>query len=334
MMENKKKKIAIGIAFLFLSAGVLAARPIADTETIEDQIDIHIAKEDVGHEGNVHYIFALKSDGDNKNNNTLPIFEFELSKEESKEMEQKISVVDHKIENSTTQKGFEENLEEKIDILRSYGCLPSFFSLENLTQLVYEISNSINQNKNSDYSTTQVPLFQSGLPYVGIGPGVFAYVSPLGTTTPFGLWNMTHWRAVGVMYQTNVTINYSGIYITSNSPLIKNRYIEINGPIWKSMWELLGEDGWVNFTEMNAYGIYMIEALIGHAISYSIAWSPFPNPKPRIMIGSFYYFGGPTIPLSFTLYKTHPVPWTTVLDIGIVFSLLGQIIFPFWYENN
>ena len=59
MNGNKKKEIAIGIAFLFFSAGVIAAKPITDTETIENQINIHIAKEDVGHEEKVHYTFAL-----------------------------------------------------------------------------------------------------------------------------------------------------------------------------------------------------------------------------------------------------------------------------------
>jgi len=344
MKGYKKKGIAIGIAILFLSAGVLAAKPIEKNATIEGKINRHNAKGDVGYEDRVHYTFALDSYGDDEYN--IPIFEFNLSKEESEEMERKLADLDKKIENSTDLNEFEKYLEEKIDVLRSFGVLPKFFSLENLTQLVlpkffslenltqlvYEVSISIKQN-NPDPSTTQTPIFNSGLPFVGMGPGVFAYVSPLGTTTPIGLWNITYWRAVGTLYQINITVNSSGIFITSNSPFVKDRSIKINGPTWKAFWELFGENNWVNYTEMNGYGVYMIEALIGHSISYSIAWSFFPNPKPRIMMGSFYYFGGPTLPLSFTLYKTYPVPWTVVMDIGIVFSLLGQIIFPFWYEE-
>lgn len=330
MKGNKKKKVAVGIVFLFLSMGILNATSLsANEQVITRTVNPSFEEEPLDSEDKVSYRFTLGQ----KNNGLNPsIFEKEMSRQDSLEMEQKLTEIDQKLKNTDNKHDFVIFLNEKMNILKSYGCLPSFYSLENLTQLTYEISNSI--NKHAESLSNQFPRSISGFPFLGVGPGVFTYVSPLGTTTPLGLWNMTYWGAVGIMYETNVTMNYSGVYITSESPFIADRYFEINGPMWQLMWESVGEGNWIDMKMMNAYGVYMIEALIGHTTSWSIAWSSFPNPKPRLMAGSFYYFGGPTIPLSFTLYRTHPKPWTTLLDIGIVFSLLGQVIFPFWFENN
>ena len=334
MKENMKKEMAIGIVLLFLSAGIISAAPIND-QKFEKEIEVLQDTEPMESdlEDKIMYSFGVKDNKVGWDSNML-ISEVKLSEEESIEMEEKIKEIDNKLKQAKSQEEFLTYLKEKLNILISYGVLPSFFSFENLTKLVYEISNSFNDYKNERPNPLQLPKFLSGMPYVGMGPGVFAYISPLGTTTPKGVWNITYWRAIGIMFQTNVKINHSGIFISGDSPIIKDRNIQINGPIWQSIWKAMDDNGFINYSLMSGYGMYMLEMLIGHTISASIAWSSFPMPMPKVMAGSFYYFGGPTIPLSFTVYKTYPRPWTTILDIGIVFSIMGQIIFPFWIENS
>jgi len=330
MNGSKKKKIAVGIVLLFLSTGILNATSLsANEQVITRTVNPSLEEGVLDSEDTVSYTFDF---GQKNNGLNLPISEIKMSRSDSFEMEQKLLEIDQKLENTKNHKDFENLLNEKIGILISYGCLPSFFSLENLTALTNEISGSIYENSIS--SSPEFPDSTLGFPYLGVGPGLFAYISPLGTTTPFGLWNLTHWGAVGIVNETNITINHSGIYIRSTSVWFEDRHIEITGPIWTALWEFIGEEKWINYMAMHGIAAYMIEALIGHTTSWSIAWSSFPHPEPRKMAGSFYYFGGPTIPISFTLYKTHPKPWTTVLDIGFIFSLIGQVIFPFWFVND
>ncbi|RLF56597.1 MAG: hypothetical protein DRN27_09385 [Thermoplasmata archaeon] len=330
-MFRRKKEIAIGITILLLGAGMISAAQ----KQIQDQDFNEIENyqnpiQESGDEEKVCYTFGLRFNHQEICPD-IPILEVELTKEESYEMEQKLFEIDKKLEGSSNQKEFDHYLQKKLDILVEYNCLPSFFSLENITGLTYEIASAFGHQGNENSVSQIPPILKKCFPFIGVGPGVFTYVSPLGSTTPFGIFNLTYWRAKGFVGQVNMTLNATGIHITGDS--IQERHYKIDGPIWQTLWGSGREEGWLNLTEMHVFAMYMIEIMVGHTISWSMACSALPSPKPKIMAGSFYYFGGPTFPISFTFYKTYPTPWTVMLDIGIIFSLLGQMVLPFWYEN-
>lgn len=269
------------------------------------------------------------------------VYEIQLTKYEADCLTDKIELLDKKL--STTDDHMErvKLVEQKLSILKDYGVLPSEFTLENLGELVMEIGEAFISplhKKISLHSTNfEAPpsiKWIPGRPFIGIGPTIFAYVSPLGTTYPFG-FSPAGLRAIGLPPSIiNAKLNSSGIFINcSNCYILQSQEIIIDSPFWKSIWNISGNDSWINVTEIHAAGYYHAELLIGHSVNFGFVWSLFPNPfKVRFLAGSFYYVGAPTIPISFTLYKTYPAPWTVLLDVGIIISG-SAVIIPFWFED-
>lgn len=269
----------------------------------------------------------------------LTIQEFKFVHKEIKSLHEKLSAIDDPIE-------AQKLVERILDVLRNFSILPKTFTLKNLTELVEDIGegmlslNQINTCSATDEYDDSSPLFVPGRPYLSIGPSVFAYICPLGTTKPFGLSpNGFVAEPIVGLTKINIKLNATGIYInkTGPNPFVHNSTILISAPLWKDIWGLFGEKSWVNYTEMHLIGFYYAEIIIGHSMAFGFAWPDVimgGSLKPQFIIGSFWYLGGFTFPISLTLYNTWPEPWTVLMDIGIVPSLVGSVTIPLRFPSG
>jgi len=343
------KKICGAIIFILLSAVIMGNSVISNqlNEIYNGNYKTVVDFKSIDEKTNFSVVLNI---GDKNNlENSIKIVDISISNEESDSLFEELNMINDKMLASNDLDESAVLMEQALNLLYDYDMIPSALTMDNMSKLILEIGNSISNNRyndvliNDDYET---PGRVQGKPFVGIGPGVFSYVSLLGTVTPYGLWNLTTFRAVGNLSTIDIKMNKTGIYLYTDGPLLKpifDAYLDdgtlltIHGPIWQSLWNFIGENQHRNYTEMHGIGVYMVHAIIGHSISYAIAASLYnlmDSTLIRPIIGSFYFFGAPTIPISITLYKTHPIPWTTVVDIGIVFSMLGQVIIPFWYPDS
>jgi hypothetical protein len=261
------------------------------------------------------------------------LYETELTEDEAVQLKSEIGLIDQKILAVKNSDELKILSEQKLTILRDYNLIPDTFTIDNLNKLTEEIGNGLRLG--SLDNTSARSRWTPGFPYVGLGPTVFSYFCLWGLTKPFG-WSPLGTTATPIIKLSKINShwNYSGIFINVSGPfpIIKNQSLKIDNPMWQSLWEI-NEDGWINYTEMHAMGFYSGQLLIGHTVSIGFAFPDYLDPPTRSILGSFWYFGSPTFPISFTLYQTYPEPPTVIIDIGIVTSLAFSIILPFWFPE-
>jgi hypothetical protein len=336
-----QKGFVIGAVALLATMALF--HPVTTSKNVADLNSGTLGEKEGGESDEVTFTFAVRpvnqirtlsisriDNIDYKNSHT--IYEVKLSKEEARDVNEKIKSVDAKFATVDKFDELEKIAKEKLKILRDFELLPPSFTLENLSQLTGEIGEEITiRHRDKANPPVATSNWTPGYPFIGVGPSVFAYICPWGTVKPLGI-SPAGLIAVNItpIIKINIHMNYTGIYVNSTGPIIKDRSLKIQGPMWKSIWTK--NDSWVNFTEMHLVGFYYGELIIGHTVAFGFAYPDIMNlPKVRPIKGSFWYLGIFPIPISFTLYQTWPEPWTVIIDAGIVPSLFASVIIPFWF---
>ena len=299
----KKKIFGAGISLIILSTIILNTPVEANKTTIKIIFDVG---GNIRGETEIPYSSAVK------------IFE-------------RINEIDNAIKTSNNSSEIEKLFREKLKILRESNILPPEFTLENISSLATEMGKGLS-------AESKTIGIQPGLPYVSMGPSVFVTLNPFGTIKPIGVSpdGFIGSKIVNIT-KTYIKMNISGIYVHSKGPypFIRDQEWKTDNPLWQAIWKIInnkrGNTTYTNITEMHLMGFYYAEIIIGHTVSFGFAWPGFPDyTKSRPIIGSFWYFGAFTFPISFTVYQTWPQPWTVLLDFGIVPSLFASVIIPFW----
>lgn len=329
-----KKGLAVGILILLFGAGVVPSIYGSSVKKNKFENNIHPGDNGIDDEEIKLNSYALVLNQPN-NNEGYPdseniIYEIQMTEEESIQLKEKIDAIDQKLSSVRDPDELLNLGKQKLSVLRDYNILPSEFTIDNLYKLSEEIGNGL--LKSSSNSSSKWVL---GSPYIAPLPSVFSYICLLGTTKPYGWGDGPVASPIIKTSRINITVNYTGIFINSTGPwkIIKNQSLIITNPIWQSIWTLIG--GYAKYTEMHGAGFYFAEILVGHGVSIGFASPTYMDPQSttRKFVGSFYYMGAITFPISFTLYQTVPAPWTALLDVGIIFSLFS-VIFPFWIPES
>lgn len=268
------------------------------------------------------------------------LYNVTLIEDESKKFENEIGKIDEQMSKEKDLRKYEDLTRQKLEVLRNYNILPKEFTIENFSDLTRQIGESISilNLKGPSNSPNSMGL-KIGTPFVSVGPSVFSYITGFGTVTPAG-FSPAGPRALEIwgLNETEIILNSTGIFWKGTGPILAEGKVKIQNRIWEYLFPI-NETRYVNYTEMHAMGMYYGHLLLGHTFAVGFA---FPNYVGRLtgtslikpIIGSFYYLGMVTFPLSFTIYKTWPQPWTTIIDFGIVPSLLASIILPFWFPET
>lgn len=286
------------------------------------------------------YTLSLNPLHSSKETDNYGLYDVTLTEDESKKFENELGKIDVQISKEKDFKKFEDLARQKLEILRNYSLLPKEFTIENFSDLTRQIGegmrifNSENSNEYPESGGIRI-----GTPFVGMGPSVFSYITLFGTVTPYG-FSPNGLEAVPVwpVNQTDITLNSTGIFWNGTGPMMAKGEIEIHNRMWEYLFPS-DSDIHTNFTEMHGIGMYYGHIILGHTVVLGLA---FPDVIGRMtggsllkpIIGSFYYLGMLTLPFSFTLYKTWPRPWTTIIDFGIVPSVAASIILPFWFPEK
>jgi len=326
-----KKGLAVGILILLFGAGVVPSIYGSSVKKNKFENNIHPGDNGIDDEETKlnSYAFVLNQPNNNEGcpDSENIIYEIQMTEEESIQFMEKIDAINQKLSSVRDPDELLNLGKQKLSILRDYNILPSEFTIDNINNLSEEIGNGLLKSS-SNFSLNRV----WGTPYIAPLPSVFSYICFLGTTKPWGYSDNGFVASPIIkLSRIHITLNYTGIFINSTGPwpIIKNQSLIITNSIWQSIWTILG--GNANYTEMHMIGFYYAELLVGHGFSIGFAAPNYMDPQSttRKFAGSFYYMGGVTFPISFTLYQTVPTPWTALLDVGIIFSLFS-VIFPFW----
>lgn len=317
-----------------------------DSETFEFALNLHNNR--------------LENDNENKGsvstsekaNNKLSLFKTTLDKQTSNQFEKKLLKIKTDYGNDKSSANLEEYSKEALALYREYNILPDCFTYQNLSDFIDQITTSfsikINQRK--------VLTTDSGLTLNVAAPfSVLSYVNVFGSVKPIGLSYsddgvfFSAIPVVGNLTILNITLNRTGWYIKAESipesPFF-SRLLEyeiswkIDGPIWSFIWKNLDdEDDYVQFKSFFGIGFYnFFHVLIGNAITLGSFSGPQLDGRLRQFklnqpfFGNFIWAGAPfTMPFSFTLYKTYPVPWTVGLEIGVIptlgISVLSSLLY-------
>ena len=280
--------------------------------------------------------------------NKITLFNTTLGKNDAMEFEKKLSEIRKNFGNGRNPDKNKEYSEEALEVYREYSILPECFTYENISDFIKQITTSFSI-KISDkiVFNNKTPLLESsGLTLNGaILFSVLSYINVFGSVKPFGFsysdkgFFITALPGLRNLTILNIVINSTGWYIKAESlpdhPLFL-RLLEyeiswkIDGPIWNFIWKNLdGDDDYIQFKSFFGIGIYnFFHGLLGNAITLGAFSGPqidgrlgqFKMNQP--FLGNFIWAGTPfTLPFSFTLYKTHPVPWTVAMEIGVVPTL-------------
>ena len=371
--EIIKKVLVAVVVLLFLSTAFVAAVP--NIKITEEKNMIEKTGSGSWDESQENVTFALTLnipytyEDENHEESTLnhkineeihgcKLYEITITGEKAKYITEQIEFLDDKILTTKDSMELMSLTEQKLDLLIGAGVLPSVFSLENFSNSIAKVGEIF--QKNGNFSTNWNPDFPPlpifGRPFIGLLPGVFGFISPLGTVSPWGftLGNLSKFPfirpgALGLLREVELHVNESGIYVSTDSLLLEalfKNFLEDDGLLslpygtfWQSIWKTISDmdgsgDAHRNWTIMAGGGFYLAEILIGHSFMVGFAWSVLPNPlNLRMFLGTLYYMGSLTFPLSFTLYRTHPRPWIVTIDAGLIAHGLSCAILPVYVPD-
>ena len=329
-----KKIIGILICTLFIGTSIVPNIYGKIGDNLENRINTEMHRVSNKESNLPSFALVINNQDDNMNPDSENIiYESQLTEDQAVQLKKEIEAIDQKILATKNPDELKILGEQKLTILRDYNLIPDTFTIDNLNKLTEEIGKGLRKAFSANSTVPNKRIL--GNPYISVGPSVFAYISLWGFTKPFGFSpNGSYGSPIIKLSKINLQFNYTGIYVnvTGPFPILHNGYIEINNSMWKSLWANY-KDQWLNYTEYHLMTFYYGELMIGRCISFGYAFPDFYNPPSRNIVGSFFYFGSPTFPISMTLYQTWPQPPTVLLDFNIVTSLFFSVILPFWYPD-
>jgi hypothetical protein len=150
MKENKNKKIAVGIVFLFLSAGILHATSASENNFVEKRTDERILIKfetitpDQEHRSNR---CLLKPNTNNIKYSTLENSIY-IPSEIAEKLVEELEHLKEKIENSESEGDTIDYYSNCLQLLHEYNILPESFSIESLIITIDELTKIMYENMN------------------------------------------------------------------------------------------------------------------------------------------------------------------------------------------
>lgn len=326
----------------------------SNDDTFQYEFVLNLQNTKLANEKGDQEVTSEKEEGCNK----LTISSVNLEREVAIEFEKKLSKIKNAANHVSNSEKIKEYSRKALDLYMEYNILPECFTYENISDFINQITTSfsikISGKANND--DKEMLLDDSGLTLNGAAPfSVLSYCNIFGSVKPFGLSYsddgifLTALPGLRNLTILNVIINSTGWYIEAESlpehPLFP-RLLEyeiswkIDGPIWSFIWKNLDdEDDYIQFKTFFGIGIYnFFHGLLGNAITLGAFSGPQIDGKEgqfklnQPFLGNFIWVGVPfTVPFSFTLYKTYPVPWTVGLEIGVVPTLGISVLVSLLY---
>jgi len=186
MMENKKKKIAIGMVLMFLSAGLIAATPITENKIIEEEgIESYLSEGQFENEETYNYTFTLESKEEKKETYKVGIgpigtksskectITTELTKEEAENLQNELFSVNNKSYSTS------ELVQKNINLLKKYDIISNDL-YENITNLIVQQHEYC---EDSGQYTKPLVQVDTKSPKIRFGPTLFFYASAMSQYT-------------------------------------------------------------------------------------------------------------------------------------------------------